>query len=84
MGISVFLPRVYAEIIHYKSIGETLNFHTPHLGFIAGALTNGMSQFVILYIPIVKASKFIKILQKVGAWGKGMIGSRWCHRFCGI
>ncbi|MBX4134289.1 hypothetical protein JMI89_11700 [Frischella sp. Ac48] len=32
-----------------------------------------MSQFLVGFIPMFKASKFIRPLQKMGSWGKGMI-----------
>ena len=73
----LFFARVQAEIISDKPIGEAPNpLQLPQVSppeTIAGALTHGVSQFLVGFIPMFKASKFIRPLQKMGSWGKGMI-----------
>lgn len=73
----LFISRIYEEIISDKPIGQATNpIQIPGISqpdTIVGTLTRGVSQFLTGFIPTQKAIKFIKPLQKMGSWGKGMI-----------
>lgn len=45
----------------------------PEPETISGALTRGVSQFLIAFIPVSKTLKFIKPISKMGELGKGAI-----------
>ena len=73
----LFFARVHAEIISDKPIGQAPNpIQIPEVSppqTISGGITHGVSQFIVGFIPAVRATKFIKPLKNVGSWVKGMI-----------
>ncbi|MCX8589010.1 toxin glutamine deamidase domain-containing protein [Gilliamella sp. B3801] len=73
----LFFARVHAEIISDKPIGQAPNpIQMPEVSppqTISGGITHGVSQFIVGFIPAVRATKFIKPLKNVGSWVKGMI-----------
>ncbi|OCG00675.1 restriction endonuclease fold toxin [Gilliamella sp. wkB308] len=73
----LFFARVHAEIISDKPIGQAPNpIQMPEVSppqTISGGITHGVSQFIVGFIPAVRATKFIKPLKNVGSWLKGMI-----------
>ncbi|MCX8588729.1 hypothetical protein [Gilliamella sp. B3801] len=73
----LFFARVHAEIISDKPIGQAPNpIQMPEVSApqtISGGITHGVSQFIVGFIPAVRATKFIKPLKNVGSWVKGMI-----------
>ncbi|MFQ1042716.1 hypothetical protein ACGH47_10475, partial [Gilliamella sp. CG16] len=64
-------------IISDKPIGQAPNpIQMPEVSppqTISGGITHGVSQFIVGFIPAVRATKFIKPLKNVGSWVKGMI-----------
>ncbi|MFQ1009925.1 ParB/RepB/Spo0J family partition protein, partial [Gilliamella sp. CG25] len=75
--LPLFFARVHAEIISDKPIGQAPNpIQIPEVSppqTISGGITHGVSQFIVGFIPAVRATKFIKPLKNVGSWVKGMI-----------
>lgn len=56
------------EIENPSQLGEV-----PGAETLSGALTRGVTQFLTGFIPALRATKFIKPMQKMGSWSKGMI-----------
>lgn len=73
----LFFSRIYDTVVNDKSIFTNDNpIQLPKVAkaeTVSGAISHGVSQFLVGFIPVARQLKYIAPLKKMGSLGRGMI-----------